>query len=104
MLDLAQSLFEQYLVWNFLQGTIMFMKLFSHICKDDQQVYFFPFTIYIPKQLHLNMPYTGPTYSVIFGGCFRWHNPLPSLMFFRRIKRVADSAVSLQATLSVNPC
>jgi hypothetical protein len=60
----------------------MFMKLFSHIRKDDQQVYFFPFTIYIPKQLHLAMPYTRPTYSVIFGGCFHWHNPLPSLMFF----------------------
>jgi hypothetical protein len=64
------SSFEQYLVWNFLQGTIMFMKLFSHwVC-------FFPFPIYIPKQLHLTMPYTGPTYSVIFGGCFHWHNHL----------------------------
>jgi hypothetical protein len=74
---LAQSLFERDLVWNFLQGTIMLMKLFSHICKEDQWVYFFPLPIYIPKQLHLTMPYTGPTYSVIFGGCFHWHNHLP---------------------------
>ncbi len=69
---LAQSLFEQHLVWTFLQGTIMFMNLFIHICKEDYWVYFFPFPIYIPKQLHLTMPYTAPTYSVIFGGCFHW--------------------------------
>ncbi len=79
---LAQSLFEQYLVWNFLQGTITSMKLFGHISKEDQWVYFFPFPIYIPKQLHLTMPFTGPTYSIIFGGCFHWHNHLPWLMFF----------------------